>query len=124
MLLGRQVDSGFTVKQHPAVQHDPPPIRGHDPRDAFEGHALAAAGGPQQGQRFRLRLKADVQMEIPQLLFNFHKQAQAVPLLFPPDTRKSRRSSIFTVSSTTAEMLRLTITHFIANASLLVCQSW
>ena len=94
------------------------------PHHGHGGHALAAAGGPQQGQRFRLRLKADVQMEIPQLLFNFHKQAQAVPLLFPPDTRKSRRSSIFTVSSTTAEMLRLTITHFIANASLLVCQSW
>ena len=32
--------------------------------------------------------------------------------------------AIFTVSSTTAEMLRLTITHFIASASLLVCQSW
>ena len=65
-----------------------------------------------------------VEMEAAQLLFNLHKQAQAVPLLFPPDTRKSRRSSIFTVSSTTAEMLRLTITHFIASASLLVCQSW
>ena len=46
-LLWRQVDPLFAVKQHPVMKHDPPPIRGHDPRDAFEGHALAAAGGPQ-----------------------------------------------------------------------------
>ena len=46
-LLGRQVDPGLAVKQHPVIQHDPPPVRGHNARDALEGHALAAAGGPQ-----------------------------------------------------------------------------
>ena len=48
--LGRQVDACRLVEEDPAVQHDPALIGAQDAGDALEGHAFAAAGGPQQGQ--------------------------------------------------------------------------
>ena len=51
-LLGRQVDPAFRIKQHPPVQHDPSPVRFLDPCDAFQRHALAAAGSAQDSQEF------------------------------------------------------------------------
>ena len=78
----------------------------------------------QQGQRFRPRLKADLQMEISQLLFDLSQTGSRRSLLFPAGHQKVLASSRFTASRTTAEMARFTTTHFRASASLLVCQSW
>ena len=110
-LLRREVGPLFAVKEHTAVEHDPAAVGRHDAGDALERHALAAAGGPEQRQRFARYLEFRLQTERAEAFFNINIQAQAVPLLFPPDTRKSRRSSIFTVSSTMAEITIFTATH-------------
>ncbi len=115
-LLGREVHSRRAVKEDPSVQRNPPPVRPVDTGDAFEGRALPAAGGPQQGQGLaRLRHEVHGQM----------KRSKA--LLYPGGQgheRPSFRSSRFTASSTAAEIPRFTSTQRKARASCPVRQSW
>ena len=44
-LLRGQIDVLFTVKQHPIIQYNAPAVRPFNAGNAFERHALAAAGG-------------------------------------------------------------------------------
>ena len=111
-LLRREVDLFFAVKEHAAVQHDAPAVGCDDAGDALERHALAAAGRAEQRQRFILRLEFRLQMERAETLFNVNVQTHAFALLARlASRRKSRRSSILTVSSTTAEIAMFTTTH-------------
>ena len=66
-------------------------------------YALAAAGGAQQRHGLIRRLELRPEVERPQPLLDVHIQAHFAALL-PPTVRKSRFSSMFTASSTTAEM--------------------
>ena len=99
-----------------AVQLDVAPVRAVDARQAPQRYALAAPGGPQQGQALPAPGgEIHVQQEIP------------VPLLYP--CRQCHgftafRSSRFSARSTPAEMARLTATQRKARASSLVRQSW
>lgn len=102
-LLGRQIDVLLAVEQHPVAQHDAPPVRRDDTGNALEGHALAAAGGAQQRHGLIRRLELRPEVERPQPLLDVHIQAHFAALL-PPTVRKSRFSSMFTASSTTAEI--------------------
>ena len=118
-LLGRQVDMLVAVEQRLAVQHDAALVGGHDPGDALQGHALAAAGGTQQGHGALGRLELRAQGEAAQLLFDVHDQTHAVCLLPRPEAAsRFFFSSMFTTSKITAEMPTFTSTHFRARASL------
>ena len=111
-LLRREVDLLFAVEEHAAVQHDPAAVGRHDAGDAFERHALATAGGPEQRQRFVRYLEFRLQTERTEAFFNINIQAHAFALLARLASRKrSRRSSILTASSTTAEITMFTATH-------------
>ncbi len=116
-LLRRQVDPFFRIKQRLPVQHDGSPVRPFDARDALQGHAFAAAGGPQQAQHTAPGLEPGGEAEIPQLFFNVHKKAHRF-------TAFRRSSSRFTASSTTVEIARFTSTQRKAPASSLVRHSW
>ena len=116
-LLRRQVDSVFAVEQGHAVDFDVSPVRSRHSGDASQGHGLAAAGRPQQTVETVPGVKGDIQMEIPHLFLDIHKQAHFRTSLL------SRRSSRFTAMSTTKEMAMLIITHRKARASLLVRHS-
>ncbi len=59
---------------------------------------------PQQGQRFRLRLKTDVQMKFPSCFLISMEQAQAVPS-FPTGHQKVPALQHIHRQRTTAEML-------------------
>ena len=123
-LLRRQVDLLLAVKQYAVAEHDAPAVGRHDAGDALERHALAAAGDPEQRQRFVRYLEFRLQTERAKAFFNINIQAHAFALLARlAPRRRSRRSSILTASSTTVEMAILTMTHFVARASLFVCQS-
>ena len=123
-LLRRQVDLLFAVKEHAVAEHDAPAVGRHDARDALQGHALAAARGAEQRHRLIRRFKLGMQRERTELFFNIDGQTHLLALLaLLASVRKSRRSSILTASSTTVEIAILTMTHFIASASLFVCQS-
>ena len=67
-LLRRQVDLSLGIKQDFSVEDDAPLIGLLDARDAFQRHALAAAGGSEQSQNFIFRLKPYVQGEFPERL--------------------------------------------------------
>ena len=121
-LLRGQVDARFAVKERLAVQHDAAAVRCHDPGDALERDALAAAGGAEQRHDPAGGFKLRVQGEGAQLLFNIDQKAHAAPLLPRPAARRFFFSSIFTISRITAEMAILISTHFSASASLLICQ--
>ena len=108
----------FRVEQHAPVQFDAAFVGLFDARDALERHALAAAGGAQQAGHAVFRREAHVKAERPQLLLNIHKKAHLATAFF------CRVSSMFTVSSTTVEMARFTITQKKAPRSSLVRQSW
>ena len=111
-LLRREVDLLFAVEEHAAVQHDPAAVGRHDAGDALERHALAAAGGPEQRQRFVRYLEFRLQTERAKAFFNINIQAHAFALLARlASRRRSRRSSILTASSTTAEIAMFTATH-------------
>ena len=117
-LLRRQVDVLFTVKQHPAVQHDAARIRLYDTRDAAQCHAFAAAGGPQQRGGRAACGKFGPKGEALQLFGNVHFQTHFRPPAF------CFFSSRFTASSTAAEMAISTSTQRMAPASSLVRHSW
>ena len=72
-LQGRQIDMLFRIEQHHIVHHDPAPVRLFDAGDALEGHALAGAGGAQQGQCLIPGFKAHLQMEGTEGFLNVHK---------------------------------------------------
>ena len=78
-LLGPQVDLFLRVEQHPAVHHDAARVRPLDARDAPQGHGLAAARGPQQGQHLVPGGKGRVQPEAAQIFSDVyldrHRQA-------------------------------------------------
>ena len=117
-LLGRQVDAFFAVKQHPAVQHNAAPVGLDDAGDAAEGHAFAAARGPQNRRGGVSGGEPGPEGEAVKGFFNVDFQAHARTPAF------CLRSSRFTASSTTAEMAMSTRTHCMAPASSLVRQSW
>ena len=123
-LLGRQVNFFVGIKQRHAVQHDAALVRRFHTGDAFQGQAFAAAGGPQQAQHgggVVLGLKADVQRERAVGFADVHQQTHRRTAFLPAFWRSSSR---LTMSSTTAEMARLTSTQRKAPASSLVRQSW
>ena len=111
-LLRREVGPLFAVEEHAAVEHDPAAVGRHDAGDALERHALAAAGGPEQRQRFVRYLEFRLQTERAEAFFNINIQAHAFALLARlAPRRRSQRSSILTASSTTAEIAMFTATH-------------
>ena len=116
--LGRQVNLLFGVEQHPAVQDDPSPVRPFNSRNALQRHALAAAGGAQDARESLFTGKSGAQMEIPESFLDIYFKRH-VFLLYP-----ARFSSIFTASSTAAEIARLIITQKNAPFSSLVRHSW
>ena len=122
-LLGRQVNTLFTVEQRLAVQHDSPLIRRHDAGNTLQRHAFAAAGSPQQRHGALVCFELHAQGKAAQLFFNVHDKTHAVCLLRPVASRFFF-SSIFTTNNITAEMPIFTSTHFNASASLLICHSW
>lgn len=119
--LGRQINMGGAVKEHLAIQDDAPPVRPLDTGNAFKGQALAAARGTQQSQRLSLRAEGRLQMEA---AIGFSTSTSSAIYLTPfPGEGFSRRSSIFTASSTTAEIAMFTNTQRKARASFPVRQS-
>ena len=60
-LLGRQVDPGGAVEEDMAVQGDAALVGPEDAGDTAQRHALAAAGGAQQGQGLRPGLNGGLQ---------------------------------------------------------------
>ncbi len=78
---------------------------------------FAAAGSAQQAGNAAIGLKPGAEMEPAIVLFNIHQKTHRVfPFCFC--------SSMFTASSTTAEIAMLIITQVKAPASSLVRQSW
>ena len=111
-LLRREVDLFLAVKEHAVIENDVPAVGRHDAGDAFERHAFAAAGRAEQRQRFVRYLEFRLQTERAEAFFNIDIQAHAFALLARLASRKrSRRSSILTASSTTAEITMFTATH-------------
>ena len=107
----------LAVVEGHAVQHDAALIRCLDARNAAQRLAFAAAGSAQQAGNAAIGLKPGAEMEPAIVLFNLHQKTHRVfPFCFC--------SSMFTASSTTAEMARLTSTQRNASASLSVRQSW
>ena len=107
----------LAVVEGHAVQHDAAFIRCLDARNAAQRLAFAAAGSAQQAGNAAGSLKLYLQPEAAIVFFNVYQQAHdAFPFCFC--------SSMFTASSTTAEMARLTSTQRHASASLSVRQSW
>ena len=100
------------------VQGDAALVGPEDAGDTAEGHALAAAGGPQQGQGLRPGLKGGFQLEVPQLFPDVHMEHYRRPPF------RWRSSSRLTVKRNTAEMATFTSTQRKAMASSPVCQSW
>ena len=117
--LGRQIDAALRIKEGHAVQHNSAPVRLLNAGDAFERHALAAAGSPQQAGDASVRFKGSMQLKVPQLLMNIHLKAHRFFTAF-----FCRSSSMLTVRSTAVLMARLIITQVKAPASSLVRQSW
>ena len=117
-LLGREDDPGGAVKEDPAIQGDAALVRPEDTGDTAEGHTLAAAGGPQQGQGLRPGVKGDLQLEVPQLFPDVNMEHYRRPPF------RWRSSSRLTVKRNTAEMATFTSTQRKAMASSPVCQSW
>ena len=104
-LLRGQVDAARGIEQRFAVQHDAALVRRLHACDTFERHALAAAGRAQQAGDRVVGLKAGVQHKIAQPLADLHEQAH-----MPRTPLRCLRSSRLTVSSTAAEIARLTST--------------
>ena len=104
-LLRRQVDAARGIEQRFAVQHDAALVRRFHACDTFERHALAAAGRAQQAGDWVVGLKPGVQHKIAQPLADIHEQAHA-----PRTPLRCFLSSRLTVSSTAAEIARLTST--------------
>ena len=124
-LLGRQINVGPAVEEHPVVQHDAASVGPLDASDAFEGHAFAAAGGPQQSQHATLGFQGDVQAEAAQLLLDLNRKTHSRASL-PQRPRRgflSRRSSRLTASITAAESRMLTPIQLRASSSLPMRQS-
>ena len=116
-LLRRKIHPRRRIIQHTAVQHDASFIRLFDARDALERHALAAARCAQQPQNAAVLLESTFQHKAAQPLFDVHMKAHDFTAFF------CRSSSRLTVSSTTALIAILTITHIIAPCSSFVRQS-
>ena len=122
-LLRRKVDALFAVEQCFAVEHDAPPVRRHDARDALERHALAAARRAEQRHRAACRLKARAEREAAELFLDISDQAHALLLPRPAAASRFFFSSMLTTSRITAEIATFTSTHLSASSSLLICQS-
>ena len=116
--LSGEIDVFFGVEQHPAVQLDVALVRALDAGDAFEGHALAAAGGAEKAGDAVFRPEGRVQRKAAEIPVDIHDQTHLFTAFFCLASRR------FTVSSTTVLMARLTITQKKAPASSSVRQSW
>ena len=92
-------------------------VRALDAGDAFERHALAAAGGAQETGDAVFRFKGGVQAKAAEIPVNVNDQTHLFTAFFCLASRR------FTVSSTTVLMARLTITQKKAPASSSVRQS-
>ena len=57
--------------------HDPSPVRLFDAGDAFERHAFAAAGRPQNPDTSRIAGKCYVELEIPEFFVNIDEKSHA-----------------------------------------------
>ena len=113
----RFIDELAAVEQHMVVQDDGAAVGLFQPRDAFEGHALAAARRAQKTHDAAVAVKMHVEGEVPQLFVNVNGEAH---LPFLPSFFSNR----LTASNTTAEMAMLMSTQRSASASLPVRQSW
>ena len=112
----------LTIKKRFAVKDDLSLVGCHDTGDALERHALAAAGSAEQRHGAAAGFEFGAEREAAELFFNVYYKAHALCRLLPLPERFFF-SSMFTMSSTTAEMAMFTSTHLSANASLFVCQS-
>ena len=116
-LLRGQVDLLLRIEQHPPVELDMTLVRLLDPGDAFERHAFAAARGAQQaGHAVRSR-EMHVETKRAQLLLDIDHKTHFATAFF------CRLSSMFTASSTTVLIARLTSTQNSAPRSSFVRQS-
>ena len=69
-LLRREVDARTAVIECAAVEDDLPAIRGLQPRDALQRHALAAARCTEQGERRIRECKVRAEREVTQAFFD------------------------------------------------------
>ena len=115
--LGRKINVRLVVEQCFAVEDDLPAVGPFDACDAFERHALAAAGRAEQGECFTVHLEFGAQMKAAEFFFNIDIQRHHARSF---RRRAFLRSSILTASSTTVEMAMFTMTHRNASASLSV----
>ena len=116
-LLGMKVYALSAVVEYHAVQLYVSAVRPFYACDALERHALAAAGGAQYARDSLPRLQLCGKAEGTKPLFYVNYKAHALPPLV-------LRSSMLTMSSTTADMPRFTMTQKKAPASSFVRHSW
>ncbi len=117
-LLRREVYALLAVVEDDAVKLNVSGVRLFYPGDAFERHALAAAGGTEQTGHAVLRLEPLFKLEAAELFLYVHNKAHLFTLTF---CLLSRR---LTVRSTTVLMARFIMTQKNAPASSFVRQSW
>ena len=116
-LLGVKGYALSAVVEYHAVQLYVSAVRPFYARDALERHALAAAGGAQYARDSLPRFQLCGKAEGTKPLFYVNYKAHALPPLV-------LRSSMLTMSSTTADMPRFTMTQKKAPASSFVRHSW